>query len=335
MIGETTRWLGRGPHRVVGVEIGEWAVVEGENVAVFAQVPATEPPDAWPAVVLSHGLGGSHFGYASLGAHLASHGFAVLHPQYLDSLHRPSGWRDDDAKSGGGDPDEASRAGLLPMLFDPEHWRSRVLRLRAVVDSLATQPHLPVRLRSDGVVLAGHSYGAYVTQLLLGVELFGVGAQVDSSAHPAVGCGILLSPQGSGDRGLTDASWDAVTAPLLEITATRDLGPHGEGLSWRREPFDRSRSPLKHLVVVRGGDHYLGGLPSSEDDGPVPAGEHTTARGVRRAVAAVALAFAQSLEGDDEAGAWLGTGPIPSVLDHESFGRQIGDHGGAASEVGK
>lgn len=276
------RWARPGPKPVVTAEFAEWTAADGQQVAVVARYPDTDRE--LPVVVLCHGLGGSHRGYASLGTHLASHGYAVLHPRFLDA-------------------GESTPA----MLFDPKHWLSRVRRVHAVVNSLATQRHLPIRPRTDDVIVAGHSYGAYTAQLLAGTRLFDVGPEFDHCAHPAVVGGILLSPQGSGDRGLTPASWDGVDLPLLVVTATHDRGARGEGLQWRREPFDRARSRLRHLAVVRGGDHQLGGLPEQEPTGDVD---------VRTAVAATATAFADRVHGDRSAGVWLASGPFPTLLDH-------------------
>lgn len=316
MPGGWLRWETRGSHPVEGVEIPEWSTVDGKGMAVFVQYPVVDTAPALPVVVLSHGLGGSHLGYATLGAHLASYGFAVLHPQFLDSLHRIRVVESLGGDEGGDEAQQTLRAAMQPLLFDPAHWVSRFNRVRAVIDSLSAQQHLPLRLRPTGVTVAGHSYGAFVTQLVLGVTLSGVGPELGTRPHPAVGCGILLSPQGSGDRGLTAGSWDGVTAPVAVITATRDFGPHGEGLSWRREPFDRVRSALKHLAVVRDSDHYLGGIPGHEDDGAVQVGRETPEQGIRRAVSAVAVAFAEWARGDAAAGDWLGSNPLPSVMDH-------------------
>lgn len=288
------RWESPGPHRVVTVEVAAWSAVGGRDVAVLARYPA--PGDSarpLPVIVLCHGLGGSHRSYAALGARLASHGYAVLHPQFLDSLPAAA--------------PPGRRATLAP-LFDPVHWASRVARVHGVIGSLAAQRHLPVPLRPGGVIAAGHSYGAYTAQLVLGARLHGAALGGERLAHPAVTAGILLSPQGSGDRGLTSRSWDGVTQPLLVVTATNDLGPHGEGLAWRREPFDASPSRAKHLAVVRGGTHLLGGIA---DGGPGEGGP------ARRAVLAVAAAFADRAHGDLAAGAWLASGPFPSVLEHE------------------
>lgn len=329
----SARWESPGPHRVVTAEVAAWDAVDGRDVAVLARYPApSASARPLPVIVLCHGLGGSHRSYAALGTHLASHGYAVLHPQFLDSFPiaapalglagrdgpgRHVGSSTRAVPAGRGETEEAgsawpedprARQAMLALLFDPVHWASRVARVHGVIGSLATQGHLPVPLRPDRVIVAGHSYGAYTAQLVLGTRLHGVALGGERLAHPAVTAGILLSPQGSGDRGLTSLSWDRVTQPLLVVTATNDLGPHGEGLAWRREPFDAAPSHVKHLAVVRGGTHLLGGVA---DEVPGPGGP------ARRAVLAVAAAFADRAHGDLAAGAWLAAGPFPWVLEHE------------------
>lgn len=288
------RWARPGPHRVRTSETGQWATVDGQPVAVFTQEPETAGPK--PVVVLCHGLGGSHRGYAGLGQHLASHGYVVLHPQFLDAFELAAprlDLSDVDERAWAADP--LARQRMHTLLFDPWHWRSRVARVHAVLDSFVS-----------GVLVAGHSFGAYTAQLVLGTRLSGFGLDNTDFGHPAVGGGILLSPQGSGDRGLTEQSWAGVGRPLLVVTGTRDFGARGEGVEWRREPFDRARSAVKHLAVVRGGDHQLGGIPG-----------HTSGTGpVATAVSAVAAAFADHVRGDRAAGEWLATGPFPTILEH-------------------
>ncbi|WP_326837065.1 alpha/beta fold hydrolase [Amycolatopsis rhabdoformis] len=291
------RWVRPGRHRVVTSEVDEWVTADGRRVAVFAQEP--DSGGHKPVVVLCHGLGGSHRGYAGLGHHLASHGYAVLHPQFRDAFeiagpeHGLSGV---DERSWAADPVAKQR--MHELLFDPEQWLSRVSRVHAVLDALAERPDL----NAGQVLVAGHSFGAYTAQLLVGTRLSGH----ETFAHPAVAGAILLSPQGSGDRGLTPDSWREVERPVLVVTGTRDLGARGEGVEWRREPFDRAASPVKHLAVVHDGDHQLGGIPRHETEiGPVAA-----------AIAAVSTAFADRVHGDEAAGAWLATGPFPEIFAH-------------------
>jgi dienelactone hydrolase len=229
---------------------------------------------SWPApvVVFCHGLRGDENEYGGLGDFLAGRGYAVLHPRFADA--RPDGTR--------------------AMLFDPGHWDSRVRRVHAVLDALRDDE----RLRADRVVLAGHSFGAYTAQSVLGTD-----NGREKATHPAVAAGVLLSPQGSGDRGLAPESWDDVRGPLLVVTATGDLGPHGEGLGWRREPYDRAPSGWKHLAVLRGGDHFLDGI-------------HT---GEANPIAELVAAFADRVHGDRAAGQWLADGPYEDRFDHEHF----------------
>jgi dienelactone hydrolase len=325
----TPRWAGPGPYRVGRVEVGRWVGVRGRSVAALVQYPL-RPDDrgAAPVIVLCHGLGGDHRGYAGLGAHLAAHGYAVVHPQFLDSLALAGselGLRDVGERTWLAD--ERARAAMHALLFDPQHWQSRVARVHAVIDSLAGQQHLPGRLRPDHVIVAGHSFGAYTAQLVLGTTLSGVGLDAVDFAHPDVAGAILLSPQGAGDRGLTRRSWDAVDRPLLVVTATNDVGARGEGLSWRRQPFDAAPAPVKHLAVVRGGDHFLGGIHRCDTDADSdPDADFGTDAGsgaapdpdrpVRRAVAAVALAFADLIHGDLAARDWLAGAPFPALLEH-------------------
>lgn len=303
-------WAERGPYPVAELSVPAWTTEAGADVALIARY-AVGAGNALPVVVLCHGLGGEPEGYAALGNFLAGHGYAVLHPRFRDALSVAGpalGIDGPDTQDWIHDPH--SRALMHALLFDPEHWLSRVARVHAVLDSLAAQSHLPVQLNPTGVIVAGHSFGAYTAQLLLGARLSGPGVDGDF-AHPAVAGGVLMSPQGSGDRGLTPRSWDDVRLPLLVITATRDFGAKGEGLAWRREPFDAARSPVKHLAVVRDGDHFLGGIPAATDD------ERAGSSGARTALAALTAAFAALVHGDPAAGDWLASGPFPELIDHE------------------
>lgn len=325
------RWAAPGPYRVAELAVPSWTSEAGQDVAVVARYPIGATHEL-PVVVVCHGLGGEPEGYAALGTQLSGHGYAVLHPRFRDalSLAGPAlGLTGAEAQRWTRDP--RARALMHTMLFAPEHWLSRVARVHAVLDSLAGQAHLPARLRAGGVIIAGHSFGAYTAQLLLGARLLDTGrldtGRLDTGlhdtglhgrgldsilTHPAVAGGVLMSPQGSGDRGLTPRSWDGVCLPLLVITATRDLGAKGEGLAWRREPFDAARSAVKHLAVLRDGDHWLGGMPRSADDDA--AGGPTEARA---ALCALVVAFAGLVHGDRAAGDWLASGPFGELIDHE------------------
>ncbi|MDN5853875.1 MAG: alpha/beta fold hydrolase, partial [Actinomycetia bacterium] len=296
------------PCEAATLETDAWVEAEDGNVAVFAQYPVDDSGDPRRVVVLCHGLGGDHRGYAQLGSHLAAHGYVVLHPQFLDSRSLLTAGRAAEKVAGDGRVDHSVDETLRTMLFAPEHWVSRVSRVNSVIDSLADQTHLAMSLEEGGVIIVGHSYGAYTAQLVLGTQLFGTGLDQSRFRNPAVAGGVLLSPQGSGDRGLTHDSWRSVDLPILVVTATNDRGPHGEGLAWRREPFDAAHSDLKFLAVARGSAHFLGGVPASKPD------ESDSDPRVRDSISALVLAFANRVCGDLDAGTWLASGPFPDIF---------------------
>jgi len=306
------RWATRGMHPVVEAVVDAWGQISGEDLTVFVQYPVADTEAPTPVVVLCHDLGGSHRGYAVLGSYLASHGYAVLHPQFRDAfdLVAPNlGLTGLDSDSWPND--DHARSMMHTLLFDPVHWVSRVERVHLVLDSLGEQRHLPVALRPEGAIVVGHSFGAYTAQLLVGTRLFGVGLDEAVFTHRAVVAAVLMSPQGSGSRGLTPDSWDGVHAPLLVITATNDFGALGEGLAWRREPYDRARSTCKHLAIVRGGNHSLGGIARSD-----AAAIGRDAK-VQRALSALVTAFANCVHGDSRSADWLASGPFGEIFDHE------------------
>jgi dienelactone hydrolase len=304
----------------MSADVDSWVSTEDGELAVFVQLPTGVEREQLPVLVLSHGLGGDHHGYGRLGAHLASHGYAVLHPQYLDSRGcLVAAGKIDPLAAEGPETDEAVAALVKPMLFDPEHWWSRVRRAHVLLDSLGDQQHLELDLDPVGVAVIGHSYGAYTTQLLMGTRLSGVDPRFDHCAHPAVGCGVLISPQGSGDRGLTPQSWDAVVAPMLVITSERDFGPHGETVDWRREPFDRAGSSLRHLVVIGDTDHHMGGIAATDAASP-PEPQGREPSSPPEVVSAFAVAFVQAARGHLGAAGWLAADPLSNFVENEHIG---------------
>jgi predicted dienelactone hydrolase len=74
-------------------------------------------------------------------------------------------------------------------------------------------------------------------------------------ADPRVHAVLLLSPQGPGEFGLTDHSWDHVSIPLLSMTGSQDAAANGQGPDWKKIPFDRSAPGDKYHVFIEGANH--------------------------------------------------------------------------------
>ena len=172
-----------------------------------------------------------------------------------------------------------------------------------------------MRRGSTGVAVLGRSLGAFTSQMLAGLRLFAGCAE--GWRHPEVTTVILLSPQGSGDRGRAENSWKDVTIPWIAISSAGDRGPHGEGQTWRREPYFRTSTHFKH-AVVHNSDHFLGAIHVPEEDRvDTVGGRCQPSTAVRRAVLAFLLAFLEALRGNAKAIAWLASHPLASQVDHE------------------
>jgi predicted dienelactone hydrolase len=66
---------------------------------------------------------------------------------------------------------------------------------------------------------------------------------------------LCLSPQGPGQFGLTEDSFDHVSLPYLGITGTLDnVGPVARP-AWHKIPFDRSQAGDKYEVLIQGANH--------------------------------------------------------------------------------
>ena len=199
----------------------------GLQVRMF--VPEVTPA---PAIVFSHGFGGSRLGYGYLGRYWAENGYVSIHPSHRD-------------------PPTVAVA-----MRDSQVWRDRVADIAHVIDAL---PDFADRAR---VGVAGHSLGAFTALLFAGARV-----DIDGALHdftdPRPRAFAALSPPGNGSRGLGDRSWSAIERPVLYLTGTLDQGPYGEDYQWRLQPFASLGSTDKTRLVIDGANHeaFAGGLP--------------------------------------------------------------------------
>ena len=156
--------------------------------------------------------------------------------------------------------------GLVGRLNDPARIADRVADIVLVLDSLATiaeaTPALEGRIDTGRIGVGGHSFGAYTAMLIGGVTVDLGGGQGRSFRDERVACILPISPQGTGQQGLTKRSWAGLTIPMMTITGTRDRGVGGQGVEWRKEPYAFSPPGDKYLVVIDGANHLsFGGGP--------------------------------------------------------------------------
>lgn len=203
-----------------------------------------------PVVIYSHGGGGTRETGAQWSEHLASHGFACLHPQHAGS--------DRDAfRSNRQQISEAARnptAGKVR--FEDIGFTYRQIA------GLASQGAAAGRIDPARVGIAGHSFGAITSQIIAGQFVTGFD---QSLALPQIKGALALSP--SPPRA---AYGDASTAfrdmfmPIFHMTGTKDDAPNGDfDAAARRIPFDRTKDVDQWLLILDGANHFtFGGDPN-------------------------------------------------------------------------
>lgn len=231
------------------------AAAGARKLSCKVSFPATGGP--FPVIVFSHGFGGNKNTFASAARHWASHGYVVIQPTHADGLGRQQAVppvADDEQ------PARQRQGGLLEGLTDPARIAARVADIVLVIDSLhgiAEQiPALDGRIDAKRIGVGGHSFGAYTAMLIGGVTVDLGGVKNKSFRDERVRCILPISGQGTGQQGLTHASWTGLTIPMMTITGTRDRGAGGQTVEWKKEPYRLSPPGGKYLVVIDGANHF-------------------------------------------------------------------------------
>ncbi|HUN33500.1 MAG TPA: chlorophyllase [Trebonia sp.] len=224
----------------------------GEDLQVRVSAPAAGRD--LPVIVFSHGFGGSMDDYQPLVDYWTRRGFAVLQPTHLDSI--TLGLAPEDPRT-------------------PDIWRFRVDDLRRVIDHLdvlqAAIPGLAGRLARDGVVIAGHSWGATTASALLGARVVGSDGQPgEDMSDPRVRAGVLLALAGHGGEDLTpfaaehfpfmSPDFTRMTRPALLVAGDQDQSLLStRGPDWWADGYVQSPG-AKSLLTLFGAEHSLGGI---------------------------------------------------------------------------
>ena len=158
-----------------------------------------------PLVVISHGTGGTPWGYRGIAEHLVRAGFAVA------MIEHPGNTRGDDALAG-------TAANLA----------NRPRHVRRVIDAAVADSHVRAHLRADRVAVIGHSLGGYTALAVAGGRPMslpnqapdGVARPVDVTPDPRVRAVVLLAP--ALPWFMVDGALDEVRAPVMVRTGECD-----------------------------------------------------------------------------------------------------------------
>jgi serine/threonine protein kinase/pimeloyl-ACP methyl ester carboxylesterase len=198
-----------------------------------------------PLIIFSHGYGGSREGYEYLGRGWADAGYIVIFPTHLGS--------DTEALAqmglrGASDPATA---------FEMQRQRAAdvhfVLSSLKLIDQQVRDIHGKIDKQEIGV--AGHSMGAGTALLVAGATASAANGAAQSFRDKHVRAVIAMSPQGPGEEGFSDHSWDSVAVPALTMSGSKDRGIGGQPAEWRMLPFQHMPAGGKYQVLVNGADH--------------------------------------------------------------------------------
>jgi len=297
---EDTPYAKAGPYAVAVLDETWTDAARARAMPIRIYVPAGEAAGKRPAVIFSHGLGGSKAGGEAWGRHWASHGVIAIHLQHPGS--DDALWRD----RGSVPLKEALRTGMTPQAYvdrlaDERFAVDEIGRRAASGDSVASRID-PARLG-----MSGHSFGARTTQAVAG-ERLPLPAVGDRFRDERFIAAIAFSPSAAGPSSGWPQRFAGIRIPFLSVTGTRDGDPFDSSVpaSQRTQVFRNMPPPDKYLLVLEGADHLA-------FDG----GKLTLAAGgdVDRCVRAATLAFWKAyLEGDGDAKAFLAGGGMTRAL---------------------
>lgn len=212
-------------------------------------------------IVFSHAAFADPTVYHNLLMHWASHGYVVVAPLHDDAvIERGLTYRKSSATG-------TAEWQVHELLGDPVTWKDRTDACSGCLDAIPLISQATgIHIVNDRPVIAGHGYGAFIAQLLLGATVNDSEGKRATFHDERFFSGILMSPQGAGIMGLDGQSWTNLAAPLLVIVADGDRDFGKQDADRKSDPFKLSKPGYKHLVKLKGGSSKtFAGQPSSID----------------------------------------------------------------------
>jgi predicted dienelactone hydrolase len=204
----------------------------------------------YPVIVFSHGAGGSQNCCDGLTRHWATYGYITIQPTHDDSAVQ---------RRNAGEENIQFTKAVRDALKNPTLWESRPLDISYVLDVLPNLgnriPGLIGKIDLDRIGVGGHSMGSYTAEAIAGALIDLPRDSGRSFADPRVKAVLCLSPQGPGQFGLNEHSFDQIAVPYMGITGSLDsLGPVANP-AWHKTPFERSQPGDKYHLFIEGANH--------------------------------------------------------------------------------
>ena len=276
----------RGPHAVQVIDNHKLPSETGQR-SLRARIAFPQAEGPFPLVVFSHGFACYRESYSGLTDHWASHGYVVVQPEHPDCPTSPVRFS----------PREATRLHYI-----------RISDVERVLDALFAPgeeiPGLTGNIDYGRRVMAGHSFGAMIAQIIWGQPLKDPKSSESVSYALDFDAAIIMSGPGPMPQ-MADGAFTGMRGPMLVSGGTRDTRNVGDGVifpwEWRLLSYEQSPPGDKYSVVLEEGDHYLGGLICRDDrGGPQNRGGAPDTEG-QTILAGVTTAFLDAWLNDDAA----------------------------------
>lgn len=306
---------GPGPFEVTstGLKLRDDARKKDLSLRILAPKATPEQPGPFPLILFSHGLGGSRDAFPDLTRHWCSRGYVVILPTHIDSIQQRREDGEDlshlrrDIKALEKDSNPLDRIADIRFILDS------LDDLESRVEPLHAADNKPL-IDRDRIGMAGHSAGAFTTQMVFGVKLKGLVA-MRSFADPRIDAVILISGQGTNRRALTKDSWADLSKPMMVITGSKDTARIGnETPETRQDPYRYAPPGDKYLLFIEGATHssYTGQARAMRLDPDQP--DPDTLRMVGEVTASGTLAFWDAfLRADPRAREYLARQSLPAL----------------------
>jgi hypothetical protein len=243
-----TSYSAQGAH---AVEIADLKVDYPElNKQLPVRIAFPRSEGSFPVVVFSHGAYSSKDLYSVVLDHWASHGYVVISATHTDSTA---------LGTQRGDPKAAVA------------WVNRMADLSFLLDNiggLAKQVRgLEGKADVSRVAATGHSLGALTALAMAGVPAIDRrDGQRRYYRDERVQVALMISPPGSIPGLVDNGGFASVKVPALYTTATEDLVMLPDTTwEWHKDSYRMAPAGDKLLVVLKGADHYLGGVVGRDD----------------------------------------------------------------------
>lgn len=213
---------------------------DGQNTPLMIYAAVGRGAGCAPLAVISHGAGGSEYGYRYLAEGMAQLGYTTVVMGHAES--GMAALRHDMREHG-------FKSGTYALVADRTAESDRLLDVGAAIQWSESQCHAPFR------VLLGHSMGAETVMLEAGATNM-IGVTSPPAGQNRFDAYIALSPEGPGVV-FPQHAWSGIGKPILILTGTRDESLKG-GPKARLIPWSNLPGTLSHCQwqgVIGGATH--------------------------------------------------------------------------------